>query len=112
VTRFFEKDSPHGMNDDVMRFNALYRDKVCHNYILLAIEHYALALKFDMKHVYQTLPRLLSLWFDFVSVKLPKHDSDNSSRVVKPEYLGKFIFDYLFTSMHRRFIPLTMLAFC
>ena len=92
VTRFFEKDSPHGMNDDVMRFNALYRDKVCHNYILLAIEHYALALKFDMKHVYQTLPRLLSLWFDFVSVKLPKHDSDNSYRAVQPEYLGKFLF--------------------
>ena len=95
MTRFFEKDSPHGMEDDVVPFNALYRDKACQHYILLAIEHYALTLKLDMKHVYQTLPRLLSLWFDFVSVQPPRSDYNQTSGAMKPEYLGKFGVDYL-----------------
>jgi hypothetical protein len=90
VTRFFEKDSPHGMEEDVIRFNALYRDNVCHQYILLAIEHYATTLKLDMKHVYQALPRLLSLWFDFVSVQPPSSDDNVPPGALKPEYRGKF----------------------
>jgi serine/threonine-protein kinase ATR len=95
VTRFFEKDSPHGMEEDVIRFNALYRDNVCHQYILLAIEHYATTLKLDMKHVYQALPRLLSLWFDFVSVQPPSSDDNVPSGALKPEYRGKFNVSYL-----------------
>ena len=78
------------MEEDLVRFNALYRDKVCHQYILLAIKHYATTLKLDMKHVYQALPRLLSLWFDFVSVRPPTSDGKEPSGGLKPEYLGKF----------------------
>ena len=89
MTLFFEKDSPHGMEEDVVRFKALYRDSVCHQYILHAIEHYAVTLKLDMKHVYQALPRLLSLWFDFVSVQPPKHDDNEQPATIKPEYLGE-----------------------
>lgn len=90
MTRFFEKDSPHGMGEDQVRFNALYRDNICHQYILLAIEHYATTLRLDMKHVYQALPRLLSLWFDFVSVQPPGPDGNETSGALKPEYLSKF----------------------
>jgi serine/threonine-protein kinase ATR len=43
-------------------------DKVCQRYILLAIKHYGEAVKLGMKHVFQALPRLLSLWFDFTSL--------------------------------------------
>ena len=89
MTRFFEKDSPRGIADDLVRFNALYRDKVCHQYILLAIEHYAITLKVDMKHVYQALPRLLSLWFDFVSIKPPGSDYTGPPKAVESEYLCK-----------------------
>ena len=89
MTRFFEKDSTHGLEEDTVRFNALYRDSMCHQYILHAIEHYGITLKIDMKHVYQALPRLLSLWFDFVSVQPPKYNNNEQSETVKPEYLGK-----------------------
>lgn len=89
MTRFFERDSPHGIEDDVVRFNALYRDTICHQYILLAIEHYATTLKLEMKHVYQALPRLLSLWFDFVSVQPPSSKDTALPGALKPEYLGK-----------------------
>mmetsp|Transcript_3837 Transcript_3837/g.10915 ORF Transcript_3837/g.10915 Transcript_3837/m.10915 type:complete len:159 (+) Transcript_3837:2596-3072(+) len=41
-----------------------------------------------MKHVYQTLPRLLSLWFDFVSVE--GSDYVGTSDDITPEYL-KFL---------------------
>jgi hypothetical protein len=34
----------------------------------MAIEHHTKALSLDSKHVYQALPRLLSLWFDFTSI--------------------------------------------
>lgn len=51
-----------------MNSEAICRDKGTQKFILLAIEHYSAALKLDMKHVYQALPRLLSLWFDFVSI--------------------------------------------
>ena len=33
------------------------------------MKHYATSLSLDVKHVYQSLPRLLSLWFDFTSMK-------------------------------------------
>ena len=95
VTRFFEKDSPHGMEEDLVRFHALYRDRVCHKYILLAIEHYATTLRRDMKQVYHALPRLLSLWFDFVSLRPPSSDDYMPSGASKPEYLSKFDVDYL-----------------
>ena len=105
VTRLFEKDSPHGIEDDASRFNVLYRDRDCHEYILHAIKHYALALKYDMKHVYQTLPRLLSLWFDFVSVQVFDKESEKSSRAAKPKYIGKFMFFYLlFTNIINIFL--------
>lgn len=43
-------------------------DKACQRYILLAIKHYVEALVIDIRHVYQALPRLLSLWFEFTSI--------------------------------------------
>lgn len=40
-------------------------DNQCQDYLVLAIEQYIEALKLDNRHVYQALPRLLSLWFEF-----------------------------------------------
>lgn len=93
-----EKDTPHGMEDELVRFHSLYRDRVCHKYILLAIDHYATTLKLDMKHVYHALPRLLSLWFDFVSIETPTSDDNIPAGALRPEYLSKFDHKPLITS--------------
>jgi len=54
-------------DDDAIRQNVILCDESCMKYLLLAMEHYINALKYNSKHVYQALPRLLSLWFDFTS---------------------------------------------
>jgi hypothetical protein len=54
--------------DEKIRNHIVSRDKACLRYVILAVNHYAEALILDIKHVYQALPRLLSLWFDFTSI--------------------------------------------
>lgn len=107
VTRFFEKGHSRGDEDDAMRFDVLCKDRPCQQYILLAIEHYALTLKLDMKHVYQALPRLLSLWFDFVSLEPPELDPDGSLGSIKREYIRKLIVivSYVSNLVHNLPIP-------
>jgi len=56
-------------------------DKTCQGYLLRSIKHYAEALSLDTKHVYQALPRLLSLWFDFTSIGL----TDDDVRHLRPK---------------------------
>jgi hypothetical protein len=56
-----------GADDDLMRNQTISIDFTCQGYVILAIKHYAEALALDIKHVYQALPRLLSLWFDLTS---------------------------------------------
>ena len=57
-----------GSDEDLMRARIIGLDKTCQKFILMAMNHYAIALKLDTKHVYQALPRLLSLWFEFTSI--------------------------------------------
>ena len=58
----------NGIDDNEVRNNIILRDPVYQAHTLLAMHRYASALKMDTKHVYHALPRLLSLWFDLVSV--------------------------------------------
>ena len=58
----------NGIDDNEVRNNIILRDNVYQTHTLLAMHRYASALKMDTKHVYHALPRLLSLWFDLVSV--------------------------------------------
>jgi hypothetical protein len=58
-----------GTDEDILRNRTIAQDRTCQKHVLLAIKHYAEALSIDTKHVYQALPRLLSLWFDFTSIK-------------------------------------------
>lgn len=63
-------DHGTGVNDDILRSQTIVLDRTCQRYMILAIEHYAETLTLDIKkHVYQALPRLLSLWFDLTSIK-------------------------------------------
>jgi hypothetical protein len=68
ASQYFDQKALHGVEEDLVRTSVIFRDQACHKYILMAMEHYAIALKLDPKHVYQALPRLLSLWFDFASI--------------------------------------------
>ncbi len=62
------RDLSNGVDENEIRSDILLRDQICQSHTLLAMRMYASALKIDTKHVYQALPRLLSLWFDLVSV--------------------------------------------
>lgn len=57
-----------GTDDEHLRNHIISRDKACMRYVVLAIKHFAEAVILDVKHVYQALPRLLSLWFDFTAI--------------------------------------------
>lgn len=57
-----------GVDEDTLRAKVLCDDTSCQRYVLLAMEQYIEALKLDTKHLYQALPRLLSLWFEFTAV--------------------------------------------
>jgi len=54
---------------DTVRLDAIARDEVCHAYILEAMTEYGKALQLSQKHLYQAMPRLLSIWFEFSSAK-------------------------------------------
>ena len=46
----------------------LSQDSPCQKYLNLAVKHYVEALSLDLKHLYQALPRFLSLWFEFTKL--------------------------------------------
>ena len=87
VTQTIEKESKGESNDDVIRFNVLYRDRTCQRFALLAMENYTECLDISTKHLYQALPRLLSLWFDFVSVSEPA----GAKHAYREEKMGTYI---------------------
>ena len=56
-------------DEEAIRTQSLKNDILCQDHLITAMKHYAEALSIDTKHVYQALPRLLSLWFDLTSIK-------------------------------------------
>ena len=79
-------------DDDECRSRILCNDVFCQKYIQRAILHYSMALMHDLKHVYQALPRLLSLWFDFTGIEL--NQGKNSI------YVSSFTISYTATLCH------------
>ena len=67
-------------DEDMMRASIILQDDSCQKYLLLAMEQYINALKFNTKHVYQALPRLLSLWFDFTSFQEGEVDTTSAKK--------------------------------
>jgi hypothetical protein len=86
ASRRFDQESLLGVDENVLRTKVTILDKTCQKYILLAMTHYATALKLDSKHVYQALPRLLSLWFEINSIRHDQHGLDGDPM---KEYSGK-----------------------
>lgn len=62
--------------EEVHRLVTLAGDSTCQKFLCMAITHFVEALKLDLKHVFQALPRLLSLWFEFSIVTVDLADKD------------------------------------
>lgn len=62
--------SPQSLSgkDGMLWDQTVMNDKACQKYLVLSVKHYTEALSLDLKHLYQALPRLLSLWFQFTSI--------------------------------------------
>lgn len=58
-----------GSDDDELMYQIIASDSVSQKYVLQVMQHYIKSLCLDSKHVYQALPRLLSLWFEFTSIE-------------------------------------------
>jgi hypothetical protein len=76
LSRRSSQEQSLGSDEDDARAIIILRDTTSQNYILLAIEHYTTALRLSPNHVYQALPRLLSIWFDFTAIR---HDKSASA---------------------------------
>ena len=74
------RESLNGSDENEIRSEVILRDPICQSHTLLAMRVYAAALKIDTKHVFQALPRLLSLWFDLVSVGREQMPSESGSK--------------------------------
>lgn len=53
-----------------MRQTCLEQDRACQKYLQQAVKHFVKALVLDLKHLFQALPRLLSLWFEFSALSM------------------------------------------
>ena len=65
------------MDDDAIRDSMLRADHNCQRYLLQSMQEYGYALQLGNKHLFQALPRLLMLWFDFVSI-IPVSEVSNA----------------------------------
>ena len=63
-----QRKGTRSTGDDEQWTKMMRSDVGCQKYLLQAMEEYGRALQLGTKHVYQALPRLLSLWFEFTSI--------------------------------------------
>ncbi|KAL7571763.1 hypothetical protein ACA910_002855 [Epithemia clementina (nom. ined.)] len=80
VTLLQRRASPHSFSgsDGLSWGQILSKDRTCQKFLFLAVKHYSEALKVELKHLYQALPRLLSLWFQFTSISGEINESQNA----------------------------------
>ena len=59
------------VDNNTNRASAVSRDEKCQKLLIESVNHYGIALQLGQKHVYQALPRLLSLWLEFTAITDP-----------------------------------------
>jgi serine/threonine-protein kinase ATR len=74
------EDGINCVDENDVRKETILHDRIAQAHAILAMRTYAAALRIDSKHVYQALPRLLSLWFDLVSVSRDRSAPDPPSK--------------------------------
>ncbi|GMH94147.1 hypothetical protein TL16_g12821, partial [Triparma laevis f. inornata] len=65
-----EEEEGSGMGEKERRMAILKEDTTCHKYLKTAVYEYFKALAMGDKHMYQAMPRLLTLWFDFCEIEV------------------------------------------
>lgn len=71
-----KKKHRHTGDEDSIRRMCLGKDATCQKYLSQAVRHFADSLTLDLKHLFQALPRLLSLWFELSSATIVTNDSE------------------------------------
>lgn len=71
-----QNENCYSKDEDGVRSYVVTLDGLSQQYILESMLHYVAALKISNKHVYQALPRLLSLWFEFTSIQWNDSDAE------------------------------------
>lgn len=77
-------------DDEISRGSIMKSDKVCRKYLLSTIQQYIESLKLGQDHVFQALPRMLTLWFDFTAIvnwDVDKVRADEEEEVGKTFYV-------------------------
>ena len=69
------------IDDDEMRQWALANDPKSRRYLIDAIRQYLEALVYGDKHLLQSLPRVLTIWFLITSIDDAKVESDNAEAI-------------------------------
>eukprot|EP00977_Amphora_coffeiformis_P015047 scaffold4341_cov161-Amphora_coffeaeformis.AAC.1 len=70
VEALHRKSRSQSSSVEDMRQTCLEQDRACQKYLLQAVKHFVKALVLDLKHLFQALPRLLSLWFEFSALSM------------------------------------------
>ena len=61
-------DNIRGADDEMIRSAVIQKDQSSQRYILEALKEFGEALRLGLKHVFQALPRFLTLWFEFTGI--------------------------------------------
>ena len=69
------------VDEDRLRENIIARDQQCQRHILLSMQNYRIALSLQSKHVYQALPRLLSLWCELTAIRGDTASATNDAAI-------------------------------
>ena len=67
-------------DEDSFRQTCLSQERLCQKYLALAMKHFIEALSLDTKHLFQALPRLLSLWFEFSALSIDTNNCEPMSQ--------------------------------
>lgn len=62
--------------DDSCRIEIMRKDISCQKYLLQAMKEYGEAVRLSQKHVFEALPKILTLWFDFTAIEGREKESD------------------------------------
>jgi serine/threonine-protein kinase ATR len=72
-----------GLDEDDLRSRTIGADEACQRNVLRIMEHYTQTLCLNSIHVYNALPRLLSLWFDFTSIQSSIEDREVQGKLMR-----------------------------
>jgi serine/threonine-protein kinase ATR len=80
-------------DDEAMRSAAIQKDQSSQKYFLEALKEYGEALRLGLKHVFQALPRFLTLWFEFTGIPVTEKSPEgfSTNQDAANEIVAKYI---------------------